>query len=64
MTGGVKRTLSEADDHAMEPDDFDLKIVELLDNFEGKDLVHVTKFFKVILKNGQPILAIAHPRIQ
>ena len=65
MTGGVKRTLSEMDDCGLdEPEDLTLKILELLDKFEGESLVHSTKFFKLILKNGQPNLAIAHPRIQ
>ena len=53
MIGGIIRTFSDCNDLAMEPDDFDSTIVELLD-----------KFFKVILKNRQPIPAIAHTQIQ
>lgn len=65
MTGGSKRTFSEMDDYSVnEPEDLDAKIGELLDKFEGKDLVYVTKFFKVFSRNSQPHLAVAHPRIQ
>ena len=64
MTGGIKRAFSEIDECAMdEPEDLDTKINELLNKFEGKDLVYTTKFFKVISKSGQPYLAIAHPRV-
>ena len=65
MTGGSKRTFSEMDDYSVnEPEDLDAKIGELLDKFEGKDLVFVRKFFKVFSRNSQPHLAVAHPRIQ
>ena len=65
MTGVVRRTMSEMDECGLvEPDDLDAKITELLDKFEGQDLVYTTKFFKVIYKAGQPNLAVAHPRIQ
>ena len=65
MTGGLKRTFSELDDESAreQPEDLDAKIDELLTKFEQKELVHVTKFFKVISRNGQPHLAVAHPRI-
>ena len=66
MTGGLKRTYSEIDDEPTreQPEDLDAKIDELLTKFELQELVHVTKFFKVISRNGQPHLAVAHPRIQ
>ena len=65
MTGGVKRTLDEMEDFgAEEPEDLNTKILDLLGKFEGKDLVFITKFFKVIYKNNEPNLAISHPRIQ
>ena len=68
MTGGLKRTFSEIDDESEsareQPEDLDAKIDGLLTKFENQDLVHVTKFFKVTARNGQPHLAVAHPRIQ
>ena len=54
MTGGVKRTLDEMEDFgAEEPEDLNTKILDLLGKFEGKDLVFITKFFKVIYKNNE-----------
>ena len=65
MTGGLKRTMSEIDECSLEePENLNKKVEELLDKFEGQSLLHTTKFFKVIHKANQPILAIAHPRIQ
>ena len=53
MTGGVKRTLDEMEDFgAEEPEDLNTKILDLFGKFEGKDLVFITKFFKVIYKNN------------
>lgn len=68
MTGGLKRKRSETDDESVsageQPEDLDAIIDGLLTKFENKDLVYVTKFFKVTASNGQPHLAVAHPRIR
>ena len=65
MTGGVKRTFDDMEGFATEePDDLNDKVSGLLNRFEGKSLLFITKFFKVIHKNHEPNLAISHPRIQ
>ena len=65
MSGGVKRTIDDIEGLAAEePEDLNEKISDLLIRFDGKGLVFITKFFKVIYKNNEPNLAISHPRIQ
>ena len=65
MTGGVKRRIDDIEDFsADEPEDLNQKINDLLTKFDEKDLVFITKFFKVIYKNNEQTLAISHPRIQ
>ena len=49
MTGGVKRRIDDIEDFsADEPEDLNQKINDLLTKFDEKDLVFITKFFKVI----------------
>ena len=65
MTGEAKRTFDDMEGFATEePDDLNEKVSDLLNRFEGKSLLFITKFFKVIHKNQEPNLAISHPRIQ
>ena len=65
MTGGVKRTAEEMEGFDLEePDDINEKVTDLLNRFDGKDLVFITKYFKVVTKNSEQVLAISHPRIQ
>ena len=64
MTGGQKRPLEEEELAQDEPGDLDAKIDGLLTRFEGKDIVFVSKFFKVVYKNNKQNLAVSHNRIQ
>ena len=63
MTGGVKR-IHDDDLNQEEPEDLNEKIENLLTRFEEKDLVFITKFFKIVYKSNKPNLAICHSRIQ
>ena len=63
MTGGQKRPLEDDLDQD-EPEDLDAKVNGLLSRFEEKDLLFISKFFKIVFKNNQPNLAVSHNRIQ